>query len=328
MSSDKFVVKVANQPTVRVSESTTLISKIVVGTPIKSVSAASFNATKLGGQDPAYYLNYDNITNLPGNITLKNVEDTDSSSRYGSGVKLTGNISIKGTLVPDSDVRYNLGTPALRWGSLYVEGETIYVGGLALSDGGGGSLQTAQAIFPFDSAGAIDSSAVPFLANVRVLSTFDSERVNWVTQLFVESGGVDQYFDSAYVTQRVSFDLLDTLIDSDFVASRVTGLIQSVGSELTNTSAEQLIDTFSKNKYRTVKYLVQLDHDSDNKYYASEILLTHNGIAAYLTEYGIVQTAESLGDFDAYLTDGQVRLVLTPTYGNTGVKVKRISITA
>ena len=48
-----------------------------------------------------------------------------------------GNIAITGNILPSANVTYNLGSPTLRWKSLYLAGNTVYIGGIGISDGGG-----------------------------------------------------------------------------------------------------------------------------------------------------------------------------------------------
>ena len=70
-----------------------------------------------------------------------------------------------------------------------------------------------------------------------------------------------------------------------------------------------------------------MEHDSDSKYHSTEILLTHNGSEVFFTEYAVVQTQDSsLGEFSATLAGGNVNLTVTPSYTNTSIKAKRLSI--
>lgn len=324
MSSEKFVVKVANKPTVKVSESTTLVSKIVVGTPIRSVEAASFNATTFGGESIGYFTNWNNITNVPSTALLQNIEDLDS------GVHIAGVTRIRGSIVPDSDIRYNLGTPTNRFGSLYVKGDTIFVGNLAISDGGGGKIQTAAVEIAADSLGQLNID----YANVNIVSFVDSGVVvdvinRWVRNTDGDSNGgpgLDTYFDSNYVNARVNGETIKGFIDSAYVVG-LAG-VAAARTDLTATTTDQVVDQFNKLVTRTCKYVIQLEHDATNKYHSTELLLTHDGTNAYITEYGIVQTAESLGDFSARITGNGVFLLLTPTYENTSFKARRISLDA
>lgn len=99
-------------------------------------------------------------------------------------------------------------------------------------------------------------------------------------------------------------------------------------ADLDSAGADQVIDAFPSATFRTVKYLVQIEHDSDEKYHSSEIILTHNGINVYLTEYAEVRTDSSLGVFNASIVDSNVTLTLSPSYTNTSFKAKRISVDA
>jgi len=106
-----------------------------------------------------------------------------------------------------------------------------------------------------------------------------------------------------------------------------TGLLTQI-TDLTTIATDQVVDTFSLTEFRSVKYLVQLEHDSDSKYHTQEILLTHNGTNVFLTEYAEVKTDSSLGTFDASIVDSNVTLTLSPSYTNTHFKSKRLSVDA
>lgn len=106
-------------------------------------------------------------------------------------------------------------------------------------------------------------------------------------------------------------------------------VLQQASVDLSGASANQLVDIFPKTQFRTCKYIVQLEHDSDNKYHSAEILLTHNNSIVSLTEYAIVKTDSDLGVFDASIdSSNNVQLLVSPSYTNTSVKAKRISIDA
>ena len=79
----------------------------------------------------------------------------------------------------------------------------------------------------------------------------------------------------------------------------------------TSSTAEQVIDTFSKNRFRSVKYQVQVTNNTS--YHTTEILLVHDGTITYLTEYGTIVTDQSLSSFSSVIIDNNVRLLATPT---------------
>lgn len=282
MASEKFNVSVGQKTTVKVSEGQTLVSKVVIGTPIRSIEQAAFNAATLNRQPGSYYLDWNNFTNVPDKAILERIDELDSTSTYGDGLKLRGNIVVEGSLVPDSDIRYNLGTPSKRWGSLYVQGQTIYIGDLALTDDGTGQLGVAQIIIAEDGTQLLDSNDTPIIGVIQTLAT-----------------GAD------------------------------------ASADLTLTTQNQIVDTFKGSEYRSAKYIVQVEHDSDSKYETYELLLTHNGSTVYMTEYGYVSTLSddsSLGDFDATISitgdSSTISLLFTPTLTNTDFKAKRFYIDA
>jgi len=99
-------------------------------------------------------------------------------------------------------------------------------------------------------------------------------------------------------------------------------------SDYTTTTANQIVHQFNASSYRTMKYIAQIEHDSDNKYHSEEILLMHNGTSVAMTTYAQILMDSSLGTFDADLTGGVVSLKFTPVYTNTSVKVKTIRVSA
>lgn len=130
-------------------------------------------------------------------------------------------------------------------------------------------------------------------------------------------GGAADSGDTIAISSFASATLLDPA--SQFVSS---------SQDFTTTTPSQVVDTYALSEYRTAKYVVQLEKDSDSKYHATEILLIHDGTLVYMTEYATVTTDSSLGTFDADISGGNVRLLVTPSYTNTSVKAKRISIGA
>ena len=102
-----------------------------------------------------------------------------------------------------------------------------------------------------------------------------------------------------------------------------SGSAYTTGSEsLTTTSIDQIVDTFSKVTYRTVKYYVELSTAS--AYQATELFLTHDGTSVYITEYATVTSGSSLGTINSDISGDNVRLLVTPVNTNTTVKFARI----
>ena len=126
-----------------------------------------------------------------------------------------------------------------------------------------------------------------------------------------------------------SLDSGDTIeIVSLAAAALVDPGVAATDSDLTTTSADQIVDTFSKTSFRTVKYVAQIEHDSSSSYHAEEILLTHNGTNVAMTTYGRILLDSNLGTFDADIAGDTVRLKFTPTKTNTSTKLRKIQVKA
>ena len=97
------------------------------------------------------------------------------------------------------------------------------------------------------------------------------------------------------------------------------------------------VERFSTS-YRSAKYIVQVagvsaDGTDSPVYQVGEILIIHNGVDAFVVEYGMVSTYanERLGQFDAYIDGGDSEVVLTfqkfpLVTGSVEIKAVRTSI--
>ena len=113
---------------------------------------------------------------------------------------------------------------------------------------------------------------------------------------------------------------LVSLSRASFIENPITG----ANADFATTSGGQVVDSFNAAEFRTAKYLVQMSAGGD--FHATEILLIHDDINTYITEYATILTDGSLGDFTSDLVGGNVRLLVTPNQTDTNVKVQRLSI--
>lgn len=94
------------------------------------------------------YVYVHGVPNVGGNLAIGTVHNNDiifhtggttaaneiARFAHGQGLKVYGNIT------PGANVTYNLGEPGNEWNSLYVSGNTIYIGGVPLSVDNTGNL--------------------------------------------------------------------------------------------------------------------------------------------------------------------------------------------
>lgn len=113
------------------------------------------------------------------------------------------------------------------------------------------------------------------------------------------------------LASNIKFGGYEFLYDGD-ASSKVQVRVSSESIASANFS-NAVIETFNASSYRSAKYLVQVSSVGISPdYEISEILIVHNGTTAHLTQYGTTTTradSERLGDFDAELVGGEVRLL-------------------
>lgn len=104
---------------------------------------------------------------------------------------LTGTTSVSGNIVPTSNNAMNLGTPTMRFGSLYLSGNTIDLGGTQITTTTGGDLS-----FNTTSGNiAITANTVSFLSTVANTTT-TTGNVAFTANLTAEAIYADRYFYS------------------------------------------------------------------------------------------------------------------------------------
>ena len=135
--------------------------------------------------------------------------------------------------------------------------------------------------------------------------------------------------NSSTITLGEAIDSGDTLEIVSVAKAAIADFgVAAYDSDLSSVDSGQILHTFPAASFRTVKYIAQIEHDSDNKYHSEEILLAHNGTTVGMTTYSQILLDSSLGTFDADISGTDVRLKFTPTYTNTSVKLRAIRVNA
>ena len=101
-------------------------------------------------------------------------------------------------------------------------------------------------------------------------------------------------------------------IDTGFVVNSATYIC---GSFLTsNGDASQVIDSYDLGSYRTAKYVLQISTTLGVQ--SSEILMTHNGSASFITEYAVITSNGVLGMFNGSANATSALLTFSPAVSN------------
>jgi len=217
-----------------------IVKKVIVGTPVRRVTAGSFSITNLGGVDVtatesdgsiiAYKSSTGNyeVTNLRGDDNVTVTYDS-ASSEYTFAFT---NGSFTGSLIPDSNESYDLGSSTNRFRSLFLSGDTITLGTLDLKDSNG-------SLVIVDSDGNSISLNISLGTNNSNILTFDSSSGNFtfndsdiartdINETFHQGITVDNgaTIDSATITNltNTQFTGSQATIDSANIGTlRVTG---------------------------------------------------------------------------------------------------------
>ena len=85
-----------------------------------------------------------------------------------------------------------------------------------------------------------------------------------------------------------------------------------------STSANQVFHAIDSTIYRSAKYFIQIK--SGSVYQAEEIIVVHDNTNAYLSEYALVRSGANLSTFDADVSGGNLRILVTPVNSVTTYK--------
>jgi hypothetical protein len=163
----------------------------------------------------------------------------------------------------------------------------------------------------------------------NVLTVSESQNSNATTNGAVRVAGgvgvVKDVFVGGSITAgatlaATSATVVPAMFSNNFLLSSYTsGIISGI------TKVD--LDSYSSTVYRSARYFVQI-LDGAN-IHISEISLFHDGVKAYINEYGIATNNGQLGVFDAELTLGNVIVNFTPNNATSmQIKMVRIGISA
>jgi len=146
------------------------------------------------------------------------------------------------------------------------------------------------------------------------------------------SGSV-QYNDSGEFggSANLFWDSTSQRLGIGTTVPRSTLQIRDVGYESTDTNtsgtATVVLDSFPATHYRSCHYIVQVTDETYSWFHTTQIMLVHDGLSAFKSEYNIVTTSEKLGEFDCNINGGNVELTFSAFYTSSkNIKVIRTSI--
>lgn len=88
-------------------------------------------------------------------------------------------------------------------------------------------------------------------------------------------------------------------------------------SGTTESLSNTIIDFFNLSIYRTAKYIIQARNTINSEVQSTEILLIHNGLTQYMTEYGLIYSGSSpFVTYSSNIVSGNINIIATPNTTN------------
>jgi hypothetical protein len=99
-----------------------------------------------------------------------------------------------------------------------------------------------------------------------------------------------------------------------------------LGNVTTSGTSSQLMDSFLTSAFNGVEYLVHIKNNVANGFQITKLLTVYDANNAYVTEYGMIYTNNSLGTFSANSNTSHVRVYVVPTSSNTSINFSKVNV--
>jgi hypothetical protein len=99
-----------------------------------------------------------------------------------------------------------------------------------------------------------------------------------------------------------------------------------LGNVTTSGTSSQLLDSFSTSAYNGVEYFIHIKNNVANGFQVTKLLTVYDANNAYVTEYGMIYTNNSLGTFSANSNTSHVRVYVVPTSSNTSINFSKVNV--
>ena len=148
------------------------------------------------------------------------------------------------------------------------------------------------------------------------------------------SSGAVQYNNSGIFagdSSNLYWDSVNKRLGVGTNSPRATFQIIDVGYESTNVTTDDILpvvlDSFPVPDFRSCHYIVQITDVNNSWFQTSQVMVLHDGLNSYQTEYNIVATYTKMGEISTQISGGNVQLLFTPFYtSDKNIKVIRTSI--
>lgn len=161
----------------------------------------------------------------------------------------------------------------------------------------------------------VDSTSDSLAATANsVNSVFGFAQAAFNAANSVSASSIDVF---ARQTANSAFDAANNKIEKLLYAD-----LLSVSAQTTINTANQILDIFSTSVYRSAKYQIQVT--SGANYQCSELLVLHDDVQSYITEYALITSGTVLMYYDSDVSSGNVRILMSPVNSSNSIKITKI----
>jgi hypothetical protein len=252
------------------------------------------------------------LNRASGTLTLSSVSITGNAGTVTSGVYLTGEQNISGVKTFTADLRTSeaagmrVGTSGTITGGIEFLGETT-------SNGKTGILKVAAGLTNNQSwtlPNATGTIAINGQITEAHLLLSDNTTGNFSTTkhgLVPKATSINYFLKGDGTWSPV--DGGDASYTSVFFSN---GKIFSSSYMSSDTTANQVIVQMPIALFRSAQFLIQSSIAVSGHFHTTTIHVAHNNTVIYLTEYGTMYDVSTIASFDADISAGNMRLLVTP----------------
>ena len=144
-----------------------------------------------------------------------------------------------------------------------------------------------------------------------------NNNIDWSQPIHITSsvGSTDQLTGALVVDGGIG---VGGAVNVEYLGINGNSDIFAIDLTTSSTSANQVFHAIDSTIYRSAKYFIQIK--SGSVYQAEEIIVVHDNTNAYLSEYALVRSGANLSTFDADVSGGNLRILVTPVNSVTTYK--------
>ena len=260
-----------------------------------------------GGANIGNLLTVGNTITASGNIVAASgVSSTNTTTGAlvvvgGAGVSgnlnIGGNVTVGGNIIPTANVTYNLGSPTQRFASLYLSGNTIYIGSATISASAGSMTLTTDTGGSFSVTGSIAGQGTGTFGNLLANSGVASNGTNSGALQVVGGAGITGNVNAGgnitvtnFLTTGANITSQGNIIGSNFLFNN--GAAITAGFVTSNFTGNMTVGNVTQGNIKTgvaidgqdkTFYVAKNGNDSNNGKFNSPFLTIKAALAAAAT---------------------------------------------